>query len=192
MSLGTNRCAMLSGIIVRSNVRLECVMENVRLGILQFGQVSGTHCHVRALYVWWVDKSTLPVAAKVWCFWPLFKSESPSKPLESGVAGVAGAPQKISRMTSFVLNVKRESRSASRARSASSQGKTSFKSRQDAKMKHCSWMKLQTKCLQLCHRAFKIWTPSYVLNLCSKILLPCRGIKQFFGKIICLHLHHLA
>ncbi len=26
----------------------------------------------------------------------------------------------------------------------------------DAKLKHCSQMKLRTKCSQLCHRAFKI------------------------------------
>ena len=45
MSLGTNQCAVLSGIIVR----LECVMDSVGHEILQFCQVSGTHCHARAV-----------------------------------------------------------------------------------------------------------------------------------------------
>ncbi len=49
MSLGTNRCARPSGIIVRLHLRLECVMESVRHEVLQFRQVSGSHCHCRAL-----------------------------------------------------------------------------------------------------------------------------------------------
>ncbi len=36
---------MLSEIIVRLNIRLECVTESVRHEILQFRQVSGTHRH---------------------------------------------------------------------------------------------------------------------------------------------------
>ncbi len=51
MSLGANHCAMFSGIIVRLNLRLECVRESVRREILQFGQVSGTHCHATVLKV---------------------------------------------------------------------------------------------------------------------------------------------
>ncbi len=72
MWLGTNRCGMLSEVIVRLNLRLECVVESVGHEILQFRQVSGTHCHARAAWVWGVDKSTMPIAAKNWCFWPLF------------------------------------------------------------------------------------------------------------------------
>ncbi len=76
MSLGTNSCGMLSGVIVRLNLSLECVTESVRYEILQFCQVSGTPCHARAVLVWWVDKSTVPGAAKNQCFWPVNEGES--------------------------------------------------------------------------------------------------------------------
>ncbi len=44
MLLGTNHCGMLSGVTVTLNLRLKCVTESVRHAILQFRQVSGTHC----------------------------------------------------------------------------------------------------------------------------------------------------
>ena len=55
-------------------------------------------------------------------------------------------------------------------------------------------MQLKTKCLQVCHRAVKIWAPGYVLNFCSKTLLPWRRVQIFFflWKTIWLHLHHSA
>ncbi len=50
MPLGTNRCALPSGTIVRLHLRLECVMDSVGHEILQFLQVSGTHCDARAQF----------------------------------------------------------------------------------------------------------------------------------------------
>ncbi len=50
----------------------------------------------------------------------------------------------------------------------------------DTKVKHCSQMKLSTKCVHLYPVAFLIWTPCYVLNLCSKTLLQEKQIFFHF------------
>ncbi len=76
MSLGTYRCHMLSGITVGLSFAIEWVIGSVTHDILQFRQVLSTHCDVRVPQVWWVDKETMPNAAKFWWFWPLFESES--------------------------------------------------------------------------------------------------------------------
>ncbi len=64
----------------------------------------------------------------------------------------------------------------------------------DAKLKHCREMKLKTKCLQLYHRAFKIWAPSYGLNLCSRTVIAVEGVKgqKKIWKTIWPHVYHLA
>ncbi len=49
-------------------------------------------------------------------------------------------------------------------------------------VKHCSQMNLKESVYRFVRGLFKISAPGYVLNLCSKTLLPWREVQKFFGQ----------